>query len=519
MSENTVVPVRDRQLLEHIVDAFKIRLLWKDRDSRYLDCNQAFAEDVGFKSPQDVIGKTEFDMPWEEKTVQYHLQTDRKVMDSGEPLLSLEQELAEQQGRKSWILKSKLPVRDKDGIVNGVLVLYQDMTLFKELEKEKFKVDRAYRLLRNVNHAIMSINDETSLFDQVCRLVVDHGYKMCWIGKLESDQAKTIKPVASAGFIDGYLDTLKVTWADEAFGHGPTGTAAREGKTIINQDFLTNPQMLPWRESAVQHGYQSSIALAIKTDSGSVCSVLTIYAAEPNAFDRDEAEKLEELAQVLSFGREAILERQKRFDVLEKSVSALAATVESRDPYTAGHQSHVASLATAIASEMGLDPDVCQGIRLAGLIHDIGKMQIPIEILTKPTKLNDLEMAMIRMHPTVGYEILRDIPFPWPVAELVHQHHERYDGSGYPQGLKGSDILLGARILAVADAVEAISSHRPYRAALGMETALNEIEKNKETLFDPVVVDSCLRLLKDKSNGHCKGNPKQAVTIPTSGND
>lgn len=148
---------------------------------------------------------------------------------------------------------------------------------------------------------------------------------------------------------------------------------------------------------------------------------------------------------------------------------------------------------------MGLDLDSCNGIKLAASIHDIGKMQVPIEILTKPTKLSKLEMDMIKVHPQVGYEILKDIPFPWPVAEMVHQHHERYDGTGYPQGLKGEDILLGSRILAVADTLEAISSHRPYRPALGMDVALKEIQTQRGILFDPAVVDSCIRL---SQSGH-----------------
>lgn len=357
---------------------------------------------------------------------------------------------------------------------------------------------RAYLLLRDVNRAIITANNESTLYDQTCALVVNHGYRMAWIGRLEFDEAKTVKPVASAGFEDGYLDSIKISWADDPYGHGPTGTAAREGKTVVNQNFLTNPSAAPWRESAIEHGYQSSIALPLKTEAGQVASVLSMYATEPQAFDAEETEVLEELAQVLAFGHEAILERQKRFDVLEKSVAALAATVESRDPYTAGHQSRVAKLAVDIAREMGLDADTCSGIRLAGLIHDIGKMQIPIELLSKPTKLTELERAMIQTHSVAGYEIVKDIPFPWPIADYVLQHHERCDGSGYPSGLKGHDIQLGARIIAVADAVEAISSHRPYRAALGLDTALSEIETHRGVLFDSDVVDSCLRLFREK---------------------
>lgn len=487
--------IKDNQeLLGHIVDSFQLRIFWKDKSSRYIACNQAFAEDAGFKDPTEVVGKTEFDMPWTSAEAKYHLQTDRSLMESGEPMISFEQGLTRAGNRKSWILTSKIPTRSDSGEITGILVLYQDMSFIKNLEKESAKVNRAYQLLRSANKAIITATDESSLFREICDFIVEHGYKMTWIGQLAQDDAKTIKPIASAGFEDHYLENTKVTWADDSFGHGPTGTSAREGRTIVNQNFLLNPDTLPWRESAIQHGYQSSIALPLKTNSDDVFAVLSIYAAEADAFDEDEASKLEELAHTLSFGHEALLEREKRFDVMVKSVAALAATVESRDPYTAGHQTRVAEIVLAIAQDMNLDPDACNGIKLAASIHDIGKMHVPIEILTKPTKLSKLEMDMIKVHPQVGYEILKEIPFPWPVAEMVHQHHERYDGSGYPQGLKGEQITFGARILAVADALEAISSHRPYRPALGIEVALKEIKTQRGILFDPSVVESCIRL-------------------------
>lgn len=484
------------ELLDHIVDSFQLRIFWKDKDSRVIACNQAFAEDAGFINPADVVGKTEHEMPWSIAEAEYHLQTDRTIMESGEPMLSFEQGLTRPGKEKGWILTSKIPTRSKTGEVTGILALYQDMSFIKDLEKERYKVNRAYQLLRSANKAIISAINESSLFKEICDCIVGHGYKMAWIGKLVHDDAKTIKPLISAGVEDHYLDSIKITWADDSLGHGPTGTSAREGRTIVNQNFLTNPDMQPWRESAIKHGYQSSIALPLKNNIGDVFAVLSIYGVEANAFDEDETSKLEELAQTLSFGHEALLEREKRFDVMVKSVAALAATVESRDPYTAGHQNRVANIAVSIAQEMHLDSDMCSGIKLAASIHDIGKMQVPIEILTKPTKLSKIEMDLIKVHPQVGYEILKDIPFPWPVAEMVHQHHERYDGSGYPQGLKGEQIILGARILAVADALEAISSYRPYRPALGIDVALNEIKTQRGVLYDPLVVDSCIRLLE-----------------------
>jgi PAS domain S-box-containing protein/putative nucleotidyltransferase with HDIG domain len=182
-------------------------------------------------------------------------------------------------------------------------------------------------------------------------------------------------------------------------------------------------------------------------------------------------------------------------ELIRGAVGAIAATAEARDPYTAGHQHRVADIAVAIATELGLGSDEVEGIRIAATIHDVGKVSVPVEILVRPGKLRPCEWEMIRSHSRAGYEILADIAFPQPVAKMVLQHHERCDGSGYPDGLRGDKILLGARVIAVADTVEAMSSHRPYRAALGLEAALHEIRRGRGTLFDPQVVDACLHLV------------------------
>ena len=181
----------------------------------------------------------------------------------------------------------------------------------------------------------------------------------------------------------------------------------------------------------------------------------------------------------------------------ERMRKALGATVETRDPYTAGHQRRVADMARSIATEMNLSTDQIDGIRMAAIIHDLGKISVPAEILSKPTKLTALEFSLIKAHAQTGYDILKDIDFPWPVARIVLEHHERMDGSGYPNGLTG-DNLLESRILSVADVVEAMASHRPYRTGLGIDAALEEIEKNRGTLYDHAVADACLRLFREK---------------------
>lgn len=193
--------------------------------------------------------------------------------------------------------------------------------------------------------------------------------------------------------------------------------------------------------------------------------------------------------------KESIAKQQR---ILEEIVKAITLTVQLRDPYTSGHEQKVSQLANSIATEMGIPKEQTQGILIAALLHDVGKIYVPAEILSKPNRLSRIEFEMIKTHPQLGYEILKEIEFPWPVAQMILQHHEKLDGSGYPSGLLGKDILLGARIIAVADVVEAMSSHRPYRPAHKIKVALNEISRKKGVCYDIDVVDACIRLFMEK---------------------
>lgn len=196
---------------------------------------------------------------------------------------------------------------------------------------------------------------------------------------------------------------------------------------------------------------------------------------------------------------ELVQERTRELrDNLLDFVTAIGATIEVRDPYTAGHQRRVAHLATAIARELHLTEDQIIGLRLASVVHDIGKIKVPAEILSKPGRLDAIEFDLIKRHPVTGHEILKSIKFPWPIAEAVLQHHERLDGSGYPSGLKDEEILPEAKIVAVADVVEAMVSHRPYRAGLGVDAAMEEITRNRGIIYDALVVDICVKLFREQ---------------------
>lgn len=209
-------------------------------------------------------------------------------------------------------------------------------------------------------------------------------------------------------------------------------------------------------------------------------------------------ETLHDITDRKLFERELKMTTDKLRKNLIGTMQTISLTIETRDPYTAGHQKEVSKLARSIAQEIGLSADTIDNVRMAGAIHDIGKMAVPAEILSKPGKLTDIEMSLIKTHSESGYNILKDAELPYPIAEITLQHHERMDGSGYPKGLKGDQILLEARIISVADVVEAISSHRPYRPSLGINIALEEIEKNKGLFYDVHVADACLRLFREK---------------------
>lgn len=234
---------------------------------------------------------------------------------------------------------------------------------------------------------------------------------------------------------------------------------------------------------------------------GEVTGVMQLQSTQHDAYTQDDIDLLAGLANVAAVAvRNAQLIDEIEADAedlqatLSGIIEALAATTETRDPYTSGHQQRVTRLAIAIAEDMGIPDEQRDGIRVASLLHDIGKMSVPAEILSKPTRLTETEFALIKNHSIVAYNILKVIDFPWPVADIVLQHHERLNGSGYPNGLKGDEIMLEPRILAVADVVEAMSSHRPYRPALGIDDALEEIKSQRGIRYDSVVVDACLSL-------------------------
>ncbi|GAA4400974.1 HD domain-containing phosphohydrolase [Quisquiliibacterium transsilvanicum] len=373
------------------------------------------------------------------------------------------------------------------------------------------RINRSLKMLGACKREVAKAVDEERLLEAVCRIVVEiGGYRMAWVGYAEQDFERSVRPRAWAGADEGYLEQALVRWDSSERAEGPIGRAIRIGTYQVTDDVKTDPKFAPWRDLAIQRGYGSVLAHPLWV-SGKVIGMLGVYADRAGAFQGEEVDLLVELAGDLSTGIAAIRVRAERDSIahryahhaevlqesLEQSIQAIAATLEARDPYTAGHQRRVADLAVAIARDLGLDEDRIHGLRLAGILHDLGKIQVPSEILTMPRRLTEAEYALVKQHPQAGYEILKGIDFPWPIAEIVLQHHEKFDGSGYPRGLRGDDILPEARIMLVADVIEAMASHRPYRPALGVDAALAEIERGRGTAYETRVVDSCLKLFRE----------------------
>lgn len=459
----------------------------------------------------EVIGKTPFDLMPREEAMRV-----RALMDSlkkgKRPFWLLENINLHKDGRQVIMESSGLPILDGKGTFKGYRGIDRDITERKQAEATLLRLNRALKALGSGNHALVRSRDEAELMQGMCRAITDgNTYLLAWVGRPLPDAGKTVEVVAKAGVAQGYMDEVHITWDDSPSGSGPSGIALRTGKVQIAQHIASDPHMGPWRKLTAKYGLASSIALPLR-ENGRISGVLTLYAAEPHAFDTEEVALLEEMAEDLAYGLDALRTRNERDRALkereqyaerlrtslEDALQAIAATVEMRDPYTAGHQRRVAQLAVTIARELGLQEEKVHGIHLASIVHDLGKIHIPAEILSKPAKLSEIEFSLIKTHPQYGYDILAAIDFPWPIAQTVLQHHERLDGSGYPNGLKGDQIHPEARILAVSDVVEAMSSHRPYRPGLGIEAALEEIERYRGVRYDADAVDACIRLFRER---------------------
>jgi putative nucleotidyltransferase with HDIG domain len=334
---------------------------------------------------------------------------------------------------------------------------------------------------------------------------------LAWVGLAMHDDLKTVQVIGTHGAAADYAKGIDVKWSpDTPTGQGPTGLCIQTSLPVLISDTDSDSRFSPWKERAKPYGIRSVIAVPIKDHEPQAIGALTVYANLPSAFGEIETQLFESLAKEIGFGLAAI-EKQRLLDkevkererlndqlvnALNTTIEAMSKTMEWRDPYTAGHQKKVALLSQAIAKKLGWSEEKIRGLYLAALVHDMGKIATPAEILTKPSMLTETEMTLIKEHPRTGYDILKDIPFTWPIAQAVYQHHERLDGSGYPNGISGDAIISEARILAVADTIEAMTSHRPYRPGLGLGKAIELVKAEAGKSLDSSICQVACELLE-----------------------
>ena len=441
--------------LQTIIESSPIMIYFKDTENRFLRVNKALAEITGL-SKEEIEGKSNEDINprqaakiWEE---------DKEIIATGKPKIGIVENIKTRRGLK--ILQTdKVPYKDKEGNIIGIVGFSVDITEQKKAQEELLRSEEKYRsLVENAQEGVYQSTAEGR------HLTINPAFARMLGYESPEEVMATITDIAQQLYVNPQ-DRKKLLELVEEKG----------SVTDFETEFYRKDGSRIW-VSVNMH--------AVRDDQGRI-----LYY---QGIDQDITEK-----------KKIEAERQENIERLRKSlgatINAMAVTVETRDPYTAGHQRRVADLASAIAVEINLTSERIDGVRMASMIHDIGKISIPSEILTKPTALSSLEFNLIKTHTQSGYNILKDIDFPWPIARIVLEHHERINGSGYPNGLKGEQILLESRILAIADVVEAISSHRPYRPAHGINVALDEITKNKDSLYDPVLVDACLRLFREKN--------------------
>lgn len=379
--------------------------------------------------------------------------------------------------------------------------LIRDITVQVQREDQIKHLNRILRTVSACNEALVRARSSADLLEEICRDIVEiGGYLLAWVAVADAPPSGASRPIAWFGNEAAYQVHAQLDHDPEHLRHCLVSAALANQRTQLCNRLNERPECSLGELSAI--GVQSVLSLPLLNDD-QLLGALTLFSTLPESFDPAEISLMEELAADLAYGITALRTAQERDRYLERferalqsTVTAMARTLEIRDPYTAGHQQRVATLAVAIALEMGLPARQIEGLKFGGMIHDIGKVGVPAEILVKPGRLTRIEYQLVQQHPEAGSQLVADIDFPWPMASMIAQHHERMDGSGYPAGLKDDEIILEARILAVADVVEAMSSHRPYRAGLGMEAALAEIEQGSGQLYDATVATACIKVVR-----------------------
>ena len=485
-------------------DAIEQPIFIHDERYRVIRANRAYAERAGMPLPQ-LLGKPYWEVfPFGEGP----LPACRAALEGGR--YRHEEEVRLPNGEV--YISRAFPIRDSNGNYTYSIHVMQDVTELERLSNALSHENRARRTVSASNQALIHANDEMELLHQVCTVATTlGGYHIAWVGLKHDDAEQTLERVAIAGFGEDDPEIPPLQWNEQAAHTHLSSYAVHRGEVVVLQDVRHNTRFQDTAALAERFDYNSAAAIPLQVDAKTI-GVLYIAARPLNAFTDEEVILLKELADDLSFGITALRERRARAqaehnhletleklrNTLNKTVQGIALAVEARDPYTAGHQQRVSELVAALARVLGWDEERIEAVRVAGIVHDVGNIYVPAEILSKPGKLSAVEFELVKTHAEVGHRILSAIDFPWPVAEMVLQHHERLDGSGYPQGLKNGDIMVEAQLIGAAEQIEAMTSHRPYRPALGIDAALRELEQQRGRKYLPEVVDACIRLFREQ---------------------
>lgn len=496
------------------MDSIEDGIMLHDKNHLILRVNRAYKELAKAAKFKDIIGKPY----WQ---VFPKLNT---PMSSCSETIRMQKEAIEEfvleEGR---IFQSRTyPVMDDKGNYSYGIHIFEDVTQRVQKEQKIEELNKTLELIRRCNEILVRAESKNALIKEICdEITINISYEYAALFLKTDNRIKCIYFSFPKFSMDGIYD---IDFLDKKYKVCPMVVSMESQKTIVIYDIKNDAF---WNEKLMQHkelcpaypfGMEGSM-LCQYFNLKEIEGVFGIYSKKKAVFDDSKAALFKELAEDMAYGIHfhGIQERLKETTVLQDNslillkksfkdtIQAVSKMTELRDPYTSGHQNRVAKLSVAIAKELKLMPNTIEGIELAATVHDIGKIEIPSEILTKPTKLTNLEYEIIKNHPQAGYEILKEIEFSYPIAKIILQHHERLDGSGYPNGLRGKEILLEAKIVSVADVVEAMASHRPYRASLGVEFALKEIERYKGVWYEESIVDACIRLFQEQ--GYILQNP------------
>jgi len=477
---------------QEFLESINLGVSFQNAEGVVMGCNRAAALLLG-QPREKIIGRLLTDLPWIDEPFDFSALTGEKVP----------QQVAAKGGSNGttrllgitgparsvrWLALSSFPVV-VEGTRMGSMISYRDVTIQHQREQ-------SLELMTEVNRLMVLSNSEDEFLKSVCDAFVRvGGYALARIDVAVQDEAHSIRSLCFAGPF-GYVADAEITWsANDPSGGGPIGRALRNNVGVQVDDLHQDPSAKPWHELMEKFNLRSCVSIPLTLSNSR--AVLTAYASQTYAFPGRKFHRLQSMVHEIEFAAAHVSGIVATATALEGTIAALSQMTEARDPYTAGHQLSVGWLGEEIARRMGLDESLCKLIRQSGELHDVGKIAVPVEILTRPGRLSKTEFDLIRTHPIVGADILAKAHLPWPIVDVALQHHERMDGSGYPFGLKGEDIIMPARIIAVADTVEAMTQRRPYRPALGSDVALAEIKRGAGAQYDAVVAATCQEVFED----------------------